>query len=440
MSDMILDLENRILDQILQEGKDPIDDALKETIAEWRQLQKDFIVIDKIAKAVSSRVGELETDMADMLKQMNSKKTVVDGVIIEFIQKKGNKTVKYKEALDYTLKMVNEAQQRVILAFVETVTNPGELRDVLVITDPEIEKHLLQVKKVSGMDMFRKMGSMARTVFSKLPKLFTNSVKRELKEGVEENLSKVIKNLVRRFKTVFKPVFKAIDASDKAVDALVKAVKAPDTVEESLVLEDQNYTDFNQWKSACSEGRSQVWFDGDNTECSAYQGEQPFQQGQTVLVGSWNGKTGTAQAPSQQSESLDLDLDKGAFHKWLGKKEGDKLTDSDIAKGLKSDDPHVVKMAEFAKNSKKWRHEAVSEAKTTEEKYKAPGSLISNADMRKLTVLKDEFRKYSDEIDNLCIAGTPPSHDDKLMKKAKSASDKLKAFNAKMKIPRPSDM
>lgn len=45
---------------------------------------------------------------------------------------------------------------------------------------------------------------------------------------------------------------------------------------------------------------------------------------------------------------------KGSFHEWLGKKPGDPITDADIERGLKSDDPHVRKMAQFAKNAKKW--------------------------------------------------------------------------------------
>ena len=45
---------------------------------------------------------------------------------------------------------------------------------------------------------------------------------------------------------------------------------------------------------------------------------------------------------------------KGAFHKWLGKKPDSPITTADIAKGKASNDPHVVKMATFAANSKKW--------------------------------------------------------------------------------------
>jgi hypothetical protein len=45
---------------------------------------------------------------------------------------------------------------------------------------------------------------------------------------------------------------------------------------------------------------------------------------------------------------------KGAFHKWLGKKPDSPITAADIAKGEASNDPHVVKMATFAANSKKW--------------------------------------------------------------------------------------
>jgi hypothetical protein len=45
---------------------------------------------------------------------------------------------------------------------------------------------------------------------------------------------------------------------------------------------------------------------------------------------------------------------KGNFHKWLGKKTDSPITAADIAKGKASSDPHVVKMATFAANSKKW--------------------------------------------------------------------------------------
>lgn len=45
---------------------------------------------------------------------------------------------------------------------------------------------------------------------------------------------------------------------------------------------------------------------------------------------------------------------KGAFHKWLGKKPDSPITAADIANGEASNDPHVVKMATFAANSKKW--------------------------------------------------------------------------------------
>lgn len=46
---------------------------------------------------------------------------------------------------------------------------------------------------------------------------------------------------------------------------------------------------------------------------------------------------------------------KGAFHAWLGKKPDEPITDADIAKGMASDDPHVRRMANFAKSARKWK-------------------------------------------------------------------------------------
>jgi hypothetical protein len=45
---------------------------------------------------------------------------------------------------------------------------------------------------------------------------------------------------------------------------------------------------------------------------------------------------------------------KGNFHKWLKKKPDSPITVADIAKGKASGDAHVVKMATFAANAKKW--------------------------------------------------------------------------------------
>ena len=56
-------------------------------------------------------------------------------------------------------------------------------------------------------------------------------------------------------------------------------------------------------------------------------------------------------------------IKKGAFHKALGKEEDAEITPSDIKKGLHSEDPHEVKMANFARNAKKWKHKGkVAEA------------------------------------------------------------------------------
>ena len=57
-----------------------------------------------------------------------------------------------------------------------------------------------------------------------------------------------------------------------------------------------------------------------------------------------------------KSAPIEGPINKGGFHKWLGKSEDSPITEADIERGLNSDDPHVVKMAQFAKNSRKWKH------------------------------------------------------------------------------------
>lgn len=48
-------------------------------------------------------------------------------------------------------------------------------------------------------------------------------------------------------------------------------------------------------------------------------------------------------------------IHKGAFHRWLGKKSGAKVTSTDIRRGLKAGG-HAAKMANFARNARKWHH------------------------------------------------------------------------------------
>lgn len=45
---------------------------------------------------------------------------------------------------------------------------------------------------------------------------------------------------------------------------------------------------------------------------------------------------------------------KGDFHRWLGKKQGEPITSSDIQRGLKAGG-HAAEMANFARNAKGWK-------------------------------------------------------------------------------------
>lgn len=223
---LIKEMEGKLLDQIINEAKSPQDEAIKASITEWKLLQKKLAVVNKIAKAVTSRITELETGFEEVIKGIDGNKTVVDGAIIEYTQKKGNTTVKYKEAVDYALKMVNEAQKKVLEDFVKSVTKSGEIKNVLAVVDPDLEKFLIDLSSIDGTDMMDKIEDAARAGFDRLPKQVANAKKRVVKEGVGENIAKVVKNLVSKFKTVFRSVFKSIDKSKKAADAFASAVKA----------------------------------------------------------------------------------------------------------------------------------------------------------------------------------------------------------------------
>lgn len=56
---------------------------------------------------------------------------------------------------------------------------------------------------------------------------------------------------------------------------------------------------------------------------------------------------------------------KGAFHRWLGKKPGEPITDADIRKGLAAGG-HPAKMANFARNERGWDHKGKKKAKRTD--------------------------------------------------------------------------
>jgi hypothetical protein len=50
-----------------------------------------------------------------------------------------------------------------------------------------------------------------------------------------------------------------------------------------------------------------------------------------------------------------FNIRKGAFHRWLGKKESEPITSADIEKGLAAGG-HAARMAAFAKASKHFKH------------------------------------------------------------------------------------
>jgi|SRR6185437_4703981 hypothetical protein len=79
------------------------------------------------------------------------------------------------------------------------------------------------------------------------------------------------------------------------------------------------------------------------------------------------------------------DIKKGAFHAWLGKPESEPITQADIDKGLASDDEHVRKMAQFAKNEEHWQHESVQP------------SFIEHVFTKDYTKAEDVFRKVMAE-------------------------------------------
>ncbi len=74
-----------------------------------------------------------------------------------------------------------------------------------------------------------------------------------------------------------------------------------------------------------------------------------------------------ADKKEEKKPPMNVHVKKGAFHEWLGKKEDEEITQVDIDKGLASDDSHVRKMANFAKNAQKWKHG--KKAKPANENY-----------------------------------------------------------------------
>jgi hypothetical protein len=231
MLNLIREIEGKLLDAMIAEGKSPEDESIKLEIQEWKLMKKKLAVVEKMSKALSGRIAELEKNFEEVIKGVDGNKAVIDGAILEYTQKKGNTTVKYKEAVDYALKMVNEAQKRVIEDFVTSVTKSGEIRNVLSITDPELEKYLIDLGDAKGGDMMSKIETAARAGFDRLPAQVKNAKKRVVKEGVTDNIAKVVKHLVSGFKRVFASFFKSMAKADKATASFLKAVKADPMME-----------------------------------------------------------------------------------------------------------------------------------------------------------------------------------------------------------------
>jgi len=64
---------------------------------------------------------------------------------------------------------------------------------------------------------------------------------------------------------------------------------------------------------------------------------------------------GMGEHEKHYAHPMHLHLKKGAFHRWLGKSEDEPITNADIQKGLAAGG-HAAKMANFAKNARKFHH------------------------------------------------------------------------------------
>jgi hypothetical protein len=310
---MIKEIELKLQDLVIAETRSPQDESIKNEIAEWKALSRKLAVIQKMSKQITTRITELEGGFDEVIKEVADHKAVVDGAIIEYTQKKGNNTVKYKEAVDYALKMVNEAQKKVLEDFIKSVTKTGEITDVLAITDPEFEQYLLDLKGVTGDELISKIEITSRSSLDRFPKQVLNAKKRELKEGVKDNIQKVIKSLVSRFKTVFSAFFKSSAKAKKANEALVKAVKMDPLKESEVVVEkapqsmakpqnrDTEFDNASTWKGACKKVDSQVKFKTTGKEIVAIVGAGSSEQ----EIGSWDGVAGTVYGDAHLAEGLD---------------------------------------------------------------------------------------------------------------------------------------
>lgn len=305
---LIQSLENKLLDNFFAEAKN---ESISEQVKEWNALQKKMAVISAISKAITSRVGELETSFDSILEKLKNQRKEVDGVILEYAQVKGRKSVGYKEGVAKALELLTAKKKEEFEEFMKSVTHEAEMKTVLSIESPELGEFMDSLKGISGKELLDRAEEIG-TEIEKLP----NQVKK-LREGVAKNIATVISNLAKNFALKFKSFFKASDAVDAAIENFKKAVKADPLMEEKESRKDDDSDEHDK--------------------------------------------------DVKYSGHLKLDLKKGAFHKWLGIPEDQELTIKDINKGLRSDNKHVRKMALFAKNERKWDHEKEDKKKEVKE-------------------------------------------------------------------------
>jgi len=110
---------------------------------------------------------------------------------------------------------------------------------------------------------------------------------------------------------------------------------------------------------------SEVYTQALNIAYSKAEGDDPSST--DLVTSSVDGiATESVKEKEKKKKKLDIKVKKNSFHEWLHKNPGEKITDADIEKGLKSDDKHVQKMAKFAQNAKKWHDKAEGKKPATE--------------------------------------------------------------------------
>lgn len=108
----------------------------KKEVREYRKWSRLAMVLGKMLAYVTGKKQVLEVKFLDEVKEAGS--FVVDGMLLEALQRVGHTSVSYKDVVEKALELLSAKKKQELLDYMESIRKPAGSTTVLKVVDTEL--------------------------------------------------------------------------------------------------------------------------------------------------------------------------------------------------------------------------------------------------------------------------------------------------------------